>query len=96
MVCTAVDGASPTGLTLERDYFGLGRLDWTDAVEDPGGIEFNMEISSWLRLFGDGCFDVAAFHEIQAPESATGTHFWVPASWGRRFPAEQAWELVKR
>jgi SAM-dependent methyltransferase len=96
MVCLAPDGASPVGLRLERDYFGLGLLDWTDAVEDPGGIEFNMEISSWMRLFRDVGFDVEDFHEIQAPPSADGTEFWVPASWAMRFPAEQAWELVKR
>jgi SAM-dependent methyltransferase len=96
MVCLAADGASPVGLRLERDYFGLGRLDWTDAAEDPGGIEFNMEISSWIRLFLDVGFDIAAFHEIQAPSSADGTQFWVPASWAKRFPAEQAWELVRR
>ena len=96
MVCTPADGASPAGLTLEVDYFGLGRLDWTTAADDPGGIEFNMEISSWMRLFDDVGFDVVEFHEIQAPSSAAGTQFSVPASWARRFPAEQAWELVKR
>jgi SAM-dependent methyltransferase len=96
MVCTPIDGASPTGLTLERDYFGLGRMDWTDAAEDPGGIEFNMEISSWMRLFRQTGFDVVDYHEIQAPPTATGTEFWMPAEWARRFPAEQAWVLVKR
>jgi SAM-dependent methyltransferase len=96
MVCTPPNGADPTGLSLEVDYFGLGRMDWTEAEDDPGGIEFNMEISSWMRLFRDVGFDVADYHEIQAPESADGTEFWVPAAWARRFPAEQAWELVKR
>ncbi len=96
MICTDADGAAPVGLTLERDYFGLGRLDWTDAAEDPGGIEFNMEVSSWMRLFRDVGFDVVEYHEIQAPVSAEGTEFWVPAPWARRFPAEQAWDLVKR
>jgi hypothetical protein len=55
-----------------------------------------MEISSWMRLFRGVGFDVEAFHEIQAPASAEGTEFWVPAAWAKRFPAEQAWELVKR
>ncbi len=96
MVCTAVDGASPTGTTLERDYFGLGKLDWTDAAEDPGGIEFNRTISSWMRLFRDVGFDVADYIEVQAPAAATGTEFWVPAEWAKRFPSEQAWVLVKR
>jgi hypothetical protein len=49
-----------------------------------------------MRLFRDVGFDVEVFHEIQAPASADGTEFWVPASWAKRFPAEQAWELVKR
>jgi hypothetical protein len=50
-----------------------------------------MEISSWIRLFRDVGFGVEEYHEIQAPASAEGTKFWVPASWARRYPAEQAW-----
>lgn len=96
MICADVDGALPAGRTLERPYFGLDRLDWTGALEDPGGIEFNMDISSWMRLFRDVGFDVTDFHEIQAPVSAEGTEFGVPAEWAKEFPAEQAWELVKR
>ncbi len=96
MVCSPIDGAAPAGLTLERDYFGLGRLDWTTAVDDPGGIEFNMEISSWLRLFRTTGFDVVDYVEIQAPATAAGTRFSVDADWARRFPAEQAWVLQKR
>ncbi|HYN31601.1 MAG TPA: class I SAM-dependent methyltransferase [Ilumatobacteraceae bacterium] len=96
MVCTSPDGDAPAGLILERDYFGLGRLDWTEALDDPGGIEFNMEISSWLRLFRTVGFEVIDYFEIQAPESASGTAFWVPADWARRFPAEQAWILARR
>ena len=96
MVCLSPAGDVPVGNVLERDYFGLGRLDWTDALDDPGGIEFNMEISSWLRLFRTTGFDVVDYLEIQAPASADGTRFWVDADWAKRFPAEQAWILVKR
>jgi SAM-dependent methyltransferase len=96
MVCTPVSGDAPATLTLERDYFGLGRIDWTQALDDPGGIEFNMEISSWLRLFRTVGFDVLDYVEIQAPVTADGTAFWVDAEWARRFPAEQAWVLAKR
>ncbi len=96
MVCSPVSGDAPAGLTLERDYFGLGRLDWTDAVEDPGGIEFNMEISSWMRLFRTTGFDVVDYVEIQAPSSAVGIRYWVGADWAKRFPSEQVWILQKR
>ncbi len=96
MVCTSPAGDAPAGRTLERDYFGLGRLDWTDALDDPGGIEFNMEISSWLRLFRTTGFDVVDYVEIQAPPDAEGLRYWVEADWAKRFPAEQAWILSKR
>eukprot|EP00038_Savillea_parva_P029837 m.73788 g.73788 ORF g.73788 m.73788 type:complete len:271 (+) comp8864_c0_seq1:366-1178(+) len=96
MACVPIDGASPTGYTLENSYFGMRRFDWTAAAEEPGGIEFNLAISSWMRLFRDVGFDVAGFHEVQAPPSAKGTKSFVPAAWAQRFPAEQAWELIKR
>ncbi|MBG7604339.1 MAG: class I SAM-dependent methyltransferase [Actinobacteria bacterium] len=96
MVCSPPDGSGPASFTLERDYFGLGRLDWTDAVEDPGGIEFNMEISSWLRLFRNVGFDVVDYVEIQAPSEESGTKYWVTAEWAKRFPSEQVWTLRKR
>jgi SAM-dependent methyltransferase len=96
MICLPESGDAPAGPTLQRDYFGLGRLDWTDALEDPGGIEFNMEISSWMRLFRTTGFDVVDYVEIQAPASAEGVRFWVDASWARRFPSEQVWILQRR
>jgi len=96
MVCSAANGAEPAGMRLEQDYFGIGRLDWTDAIEDPGGIEFNMEISSWFRLFRETGFDVLDYREIRAPADADGVRYWVTAEWARRFPAEQAWVVAKR
>ena len=56
--------------------------------------------STWRSRRGCDCsatigFDVVDYIEIQAPASADGTGFWVPASWAKRFPAEQAWELVR-
>ena len=96
MVCSPVDGSLPVTERLERDYFGLGRVDWRDAVDEPGGIEFNLPISSWLRLFDDIGFDVTDYIEVRAPESATGTNETVTADWARRFPSEQVWRLRKR
>ena len=96
MVCSPMDGSLPVTDRLERDYFGLGRLDWRDAVDEPGGIEFNLPISSWMRLFDDIGFDVIDYIEVRAPESATGTNGTVTADWARRFPSEQVWRLRKR
>ena len=51
---------------------------------------------SLARLFRATGFEVLDFVEIQAPPSASGLKYWVDAEWAKRFPAEQAWILVKR
>jgi hypothetical protein len=79
-VCSPIDGSVPVTERLERAYFDLGRLDWREAIDEPGGIEFNLPISSWIRLFRDFGFDVIDYIEVQAPESATGMPGAVTAS----------------
>lgn len=96
IVCSPVDGSLPVTECLERPYFDLGRLDWRDAVEEPGGIEFNLPISSWIRLFHEIGFDVIDYVEIKAPESATGRNGTVTADWAKRFPSEQVWRIRRR
>ncbi len=96
MVCSPMDGSLPVTDRLERSYFDLGRLDWRDAVDEPGGIEFNLPISAWLRLFDRIGFDVIDYREIQAPVAATGQRGAVTAEWAKRFPSEQVWRLMKR
>ena len=96
IVCSPIDGSLPVTERLERPYFDLGRLDWRDAIDEPGGIEFNLPISSWMRLFHDIGFDVIDYIEIKAPESATGRNGMVTADWAKRFPSEQVWRIKKR
>ncbi len=66
MVCAPIDGSLPVTERLERPYFDLGRLDWRDAIDEPGGIEFNLPISSWIRLFHHIGFDITDYTENQA------------------------------
>ena len=94
MICVPSDG-SPTGYRLERDYFGLHRLDWTEVENDPGGIEFNLPVSEWMVLFRECGFVVDEYLELQAPADAED-EFGVPGEWARRFPAEQIWKLTRR
>jgi ubiquinone/menaquinone biosynthesis C-methylase UbiE len=96
MVCSSPAGDAPVGERLERPYFGMRSIDWTEAVVDPGGIEFNMPISEWLRLFRDVGFEVLDYIELQAPETAEGEIFETPADWAKRWPAEQIWKLRRR
>lgn len=95
MVCSAPDGSGPVGTTLARDWFGLHRLDWSAAADDPGGIEFNLPTADWMRLFRDVGFDIVDHVEVRAPATAEGTEFYVTADWARRFPCEQVWILTK-
>ncbi len=93
MVCARLKGDGETSLTLQRDYFGLHAVEYTD--ENDRRVEFNLPISDWLRLFKQTGFIVEDFVEIRAPDSADGEQFGTSAEWARRFPSEQAWRLRK-
>jgi SAM-dependent methyltransferase len=95
LVCTPADGSLPVGERLARDYFGMHRFDWRDAAEDPGGIEFNLPVSGWLRLFRDVGFAVEDYVEVQCPPSVDWDTTMATAAWARRWPTEQVWKLRK-
>ena len=92
MVCATDDGAT-TDERLNRGWFDLHRIDWRDVESDPGGIEFNLPISGWVRLFQGSGFEIEDYLELRAPEEADGQKFTIPATWARRFPSEQVWKL---
>jgi SAM-dependent methyltransferase len=94
-VCSPLDGSLPVTRRLERPYFGMHRFDWTDAVDEPGGIEFNLTISGWFALFSRTGFDVVAYHELRAPSPDLAGND-VPAAWAHDFPCEQVWVVSKR
>jgi SAM-dependent methyltransferase len=91
MICTPPDGGDNEP-RLHRNYFELDRLDWTRSAEDPGGIEFNLPISGWFRLFRETGFEVLDYLELQAPEGAPD-EYGTPGSWAESWPAEQVWKL---
>ena len=94
-VCAPLDG-SPIGERLERPYFGLGRLDWTEAAIEPGGVEFNLAISDWFALFRRVGFAVDDYLEPRpGPGDDAEDRFFVTRGWARRFPSEQVWKLRK-
>ncbi len=93
--CYPLDG-SEAGFTLVRPYFGQHMFDWSGVEIDPGGVEFNLAISDWFSLFHQHGLEVVDFLELQAPESATGTQFVVPADWAKRYPSEMVWKLRKK
>jgi len=88
-----VDGTPQDGL-LHRDYFSMRKIDWREAIEDPGGIEFNLPVSEWMRLFKDIGFELLEYLELQAPADAEDK-YGLSAEWAKKWPAEQVWKLRK-
>lgn len=94
-VCTPHVPDGRAEANLHNSYFGWHKADWS-VIEQDSGIEFNLPVSEWMKLFDKTGFDVVAFHELQAPEHWEGERFWIPAEWAKRWPSEQVWHLRKR
>lgn len=94
-LCSPVDGSLPITERLERDYFSIHRMDWRNAVDEPGGIDFNLPVSGWFRLFRQTGFRVLDFIEIQIPHAGAEVKHFVSADWAHRYPSEQVWKLQK-
>ncbi|PRY21487.1 ubiquinone/menaquinone biosynthesis C-methylase UbiE [Aliiruegeria haliotis] len=92
---TAPESGAPSERVLHRPYRGLQSIDWTAVEIDPGGIEFNLTISGWMRLFGEVGFEVVRYLELFAPESEQKDRFAIPADWAKAYPSEQVWHLSK-
>lgn len=95
-ICNPLDGSLPIDNVLHRPYFGMHRFDWTDAVDEPGGIDFNLTVSDWFALFTDTGFAIEAYHELQAPEPGPEVRFFVTDDWAHKWPAEHMWRVRKR
>lgn len=91
LVCMPLDG-SPADATLHRDWRGMHRFDWREVQTDPGGVEFNLGIADWMRLFRDAGFVVEDHLELGATDPGED-RYSVPGWWAHRFPAEQVWKL---
>jgi len=93
-VCSPWDG-SPMVRELVRPYFGMHRTDWRDVEVDPGGVEFNLPISDWFRLFRETGFAVEDYLEPRPGSEAQGVAHYADADWARNWPCEQVWKLRK-
>lgn len=95
VVCSPPDGSLPITRKLEQPYFGMGSQDWRDAVDDPGGIEFNRPLGEWCALFRRIGFEIIELREIQAAQAGTTMSFFATADWAYDFPTEVVWKLRK-
>ena len=94
MVAAPLNGA-PCDFTFHRPYRDLDRIDWSDVEIDPGGVEFNLSIAAWMRLFAKIGFVIEGYDELYAPEDQEEDRYFVPAAWAKLYPSEQVWHLRK-
>jgi SAM-dependent methyltransferase len=94
--CATPLNGDPTTAALCRPYFGMKLHDWRNVEIDPGGIDFNIPISEWMRLFREVGFEILDFQELQAPADADdGPYSFTSGAWGKKWPTEQVWRLRK-
>ena len=48
-----------------------------------------------IALLRDTGFGIEALVDLYAPSRASGTRFFVPAEWARRWPSEELWVARK-
>jgi len=91
-LCTVdTEDVRPAGDRLQRDYFGLHRLEW---VSDDS-VEFALPYGEWFRLLRSNGFEVEDLIELQAPPEATRDFDFVTADWAKRWPSEHVIKAVK-
>ena len=95
LVCSPQNGSLPITESLERDYFGMHKFNWEGAIDDPGGVEFNLPLSTWIKLFKDTGFIIEDYLEPRPEGNSQEVRYYVSESWAHRFPAEQVWKLRK-
>jgi SAM-dependent methyltransferase len=89
--CTPDDGSQAT-TTLQRDYFGMHRLEF------PGdaSVEFHLPHGDWIRILRANGFELENLIEVLPADGATTRYPFVTADWARRWPSEEIWVARKR
>lgn len=88
-----VDGRLPVERELVTPWFGRRRLDWRDAADDPGGMEFLYGTADWFAVLRAVGLVVDDYRE-PVPTADGGDdeqRFAVTRGWARRWPSEQVW-----
>ena len=87
----APQGVGVADARLQRDYFGLHRLEWSDV----DSIEFSLPIGEWIRLARAHELELLDLIELQAPPDGATRYPYVTAAWAHRWPSEEIWRLRK-
>jgi SAM-dependent methyltransferase len=88
------DELGNVGRELQRDYFGLGRLEWPD----DHSVEWQPGYGDWIRILRGNGLQVERLIEIRAPAGATWRgppEYAIDPDWARRWPTEEIWVATK-
>ncbi len=92
MLCSDEDVEVPASNSMQRDYFGIRRFEWTNET----AVDFHLGYGDMIRLLRATGFDIEDFIEIRAPQGATTGATFVTAEWAHRWPSEEVWKARKR
>lgn len=90
MLCMPDEG--PAVEALQRDYFGLNRLEWPD----DDSVEFQLPTGAMIRLLRANGLTIEDLIEVQPPAGAEPNRFeYMTLEWAKRWPSEEIWRVRK-
>jgi len=89
-VCSPASGELPLVERMEHSYFDQYMHDWGEE-----GVNFNLPLSAWFRLFHDIGWQVIDYLEPRPKSPGPERKHHVTLDWSYRYPAEQVWKLAK-
>jgi SAM-dependent methyltransferase len=89
----APDGDGVVGDELQREQFGMYRIQWDGAI----GFEYHLAHGDWIELLRENGLEVEALHELRPQPGAVDPAYYdfVTVEWAETWPAEEIWVARK-
>jgi SAM-dependent methyltransferase len=89
----APDGDGVVGQDLQREQFGMYRIQWDGAI----GVEYHLAHGDWIELLRENGLQVEALHELRPQPGAVDPAYYdfVTVEWAEKWPAEEIWVARK-
>jgi len=89
----APDGDGVVGHELQREQFGMYRIQWDGAI----GFEYHLAHGDWIELLRENGLEVEALHELRPQAGAVDPAYYdfVTVEWAEKWPAEEIWVARK-
>jgi SAM-dependent methyltransferase len=97
MMCFSEDDEeAPAGTTLQKQYFGMKRLEWHQIDGTIRNVGFQLGHGEMIRLLRSCGFEIEDLVEMRAPEGSTPrVDVGVTYDWARRWPSVEGWRARK-